>query len=156
VYAKITKDEHQITQVNVKELLVQLEKSIIHPNTTRIEIEGTFQPVTYDKEMLEQVFYHLISNAIKFIDKPFGIIYVRSKEQEDRWVFSVADNGVGIDKVYFDKIFQPFQKVGSQNDSEIVGFGLTIVKKIVETFGGELWLESETEAGTTFFFTVPK
>ncbi len=77
-------------------------------------------------------------------------------EEGDSWKFSVADNGPGIDKKDFERIFKIFQKLAPQTDSGSIGVGLTIAKKIVETLGGKIWLESEVGKGTTFFFTLPK
>jgi light-regulated signal transduction histidine kinase (bacteriophytochrome) len=116
--------------------------------------------VVCDATALTEVFHNLISNAIKYNDKPVPIIEISCEEQphpdtgQPEYVFSVRDNGVGIKKEYFEKIFQIFQRLHS--DQEGTGIGLSIVKRVIEWHGGRLWLESEEGKGTTFYFTIPK
>jgi signal transduction histidine kinase len=109
-----------------------------------------------DPTRIQQVFQNLLSNAIKYMDKSDGRIVVDWREDEQFWHFSVQDNGPGIDKKHFDKIFQIFQTLAPRDAYESTGIGLTLVKKIVETYGGKIWLDSELKKGTTFFFTLSK
>lgn len=90
------------------------------------------------------------------MDKPGGNIKVGCVDEGDHWKFSVADNGPGIDEKYHDKIFQIFQTLTPRDERESTGLGLTIVKKVIELRGGEIWVESEPGAGTTFHFTLPR
>ena len=103
-----------------------------------------------------QVFQNILSNAIHYIDKPEGHISIKCKRDEKQWVFSVADNGPGIEEKYFDKIFQMFQTLGMNKDSDGTGIGLALVKRIIEKWGGSIWVESKIGYGSTFFFTMPK
>jgi light-regulated signal transduction histidine kinase (bacteriophytochrome) len=90
------------------------------------------------------------------MDKPEGKIRINCLEQEDFWKFSIADNGPGIEKEYFERIFKMFQTVSSHDNQDSTGIGLSIVKKIIESNDGNVWLESEPQNGCTFFFTLPK
>jgi light-regulated signal transduction histidine kinase (bacteriophytochrome) len=90
------------------------------------------------------------------MDKTEGKITVGSSEEAECWKFYVADNGPGIEEKYFEKIFQVFQTLQPRDEMEVVGIALPIVKKIVEMYGGKIWLESEVGKGSTFFFTLPK
>jgi light-regulated signal transduction histidine kinase (bacteriophytochrome) len=90
------------------------------------------------------------------MDKPQGQIKVGCVEENGFWRFNVTDNGPGIEKKYFEKIFQIFQTLASRDDFESTGIGLTVVKKIVELYGGRVWVESKPGEGSTFFFTLPK
>jgi light-regulated signal transduction histidine kinase (bacteriophytochrome) len=104
-----------------------------------------------------QVFHNLINNAIKYSRN--GIkpeIHISGKEFADEWVISVSDNGIGIEKDYFDKIFTLFQRLHKKNEYSGTGMGLSIVKKIIEKQGGKIWLESTIGEGSTFRFSIPK
>jgi signal transduction histidine kinase len=103
-----------------------------------------------------QVFQNLLSNAVKYMDKPQGLIKVGCVEEDGFWQFYVADNGPGIEEKHFEKIFQLFQTLASRDESESTGIGLTIIKKIVEMYGGKTWVQSQVGEGSTFFFILPK
>jgi PAS domain S-box-containing protein len=110
-----------------------------------------------DKTRIEQVFYNLMSNALKFNDKPNVVVEVAWRDHDAQFYeFSVADNGIGIEPQYYEKIFKIFERLNPREEYEGTGAGLTIVKKIVEHHGGRIWLESQPQQGTTFYFTLPK
>jgi len=113
--------------------------------------------VTGDPSQLAQVFQNLIGNAIKFHrnGQP-PTVHVSAQENERQWTFSVRDTGIGIEPQYLDRIFMVFQRLHRKTEYEGTGIGLAIVKKIVDRHGGEVWVESEPGAGTTFYFTIPK
>jgi signal transduction histidine kinase len=90
------------------------------------------------------------------MDKPEGVIKVGCLEEGDFWKFSVSDNGPGIAEEHFEKIFRLFQTLQAKDQFESTGVGLTLVKKIVELYGGSIWVESKVGEGSTFFFTLPK
>jgi signal transduction histidine kinase len=116
--------------------------------------------VMCDATAMTEVFHNLISNAIKYNDKPHPVVEVGCEEKADHstgqgeYVIHVRDNGLGIKQEYFEKIFQIFQRL--QRDEEGTGIGLTIVKRVVEWHGGRIWVESEFGSGTTFYFTLLK
>ena len=111
-----------------------------------------------NSQQMDQLFTQLIDNAIKFRDparKPE--IVIRSEARDQGYVFSVSDNGIGMDKAYKDKIFALFLRLHNQQSAyEGSGIGLSIVKKIVEQHEGKIWIESEVGKGTTVFFFLPK
>jgi light-regulated signal transduction histidine kinase (bacteriophytochrome) len=116
----------------------------------------TLPEVTYDGTQLSMVFRNLISNAIKFNEGPEPRVQIGVTEEEKEFIFSVADNGIGIEAQHFDKIFIIFQRLHRSEEYRGTGAGLTIVKKIIERHRGRIWVESVIGKGTTFFFTVPK
>ncbi|MBI3587300.1 MAG: PAS domain S-box protein [Ignavibacteriales bacterium] len=105
---------------------------------------------------LRIVFRNLISNALKFSDKPIPRIHISAQVEHDAVIISVRDNGIGIDPAYFDKIFMIFQRLHKKEEYEGAGAGLTIVKKIIEANGGRIWVESKLHEGTVFYFTIAR
>ncbi len=110
-----------------------------------------------EKKRLVQLMENLLSNAVKYVGKenPSPRIELGVQARDGRKVFFVRDNGIGIEKIYFEKIFEVFQRLPpAKKIEEGTGIGLAIVKRIVEHHGGRIWLESEPGQGTTFFFTL--
>ena len=103
------------------------------------------------------MFQNLIGNAIKF-NKP-GVapkVHISAKQDENNWIFSVSDNGIGINQQYADRIFKIFQRLHTRDEYPGTGIGLAICKRIAEQHGGTIWIESVPGSGSTFFFTIPK
>jgi light-regulated signal transduction histidine kinase (bacteriophytochrome) len=111
--------------------------------------------VTADSNQLFRLFQNLVSNALKFRGPEPPRIHVSSRREEGSWVFSVRDNGIGIDPKYKDRIFVIFQRLHTMDTYAGTGIGLSICKRIVERHGGRIWVESEPGNGSTFFFTIP-
>jgi signal transduction histidine kinase len=103
---------------------------------------------------IKLVLRNLISNAIKFNKNNSPFIKITMDESDKRILFSIQDNGIGIEKRFFDKIFVIFQRLNPEYEGS--GAGLAIVKKIIELYQGQIWLESEIGKGTTFYFSLPK
>jgi len=132
-------------------------------NTLQISIKESQAQVTHDPlpklmaddTQLEMLFQNLIGNAIKFHGEKPPRVHVGVKKDKQNWVFSVKDNGIGIDPQFFERIFIIFQRLHNREDYPGTGIGLAISKRIVERHGGRIWIESQPEKGSTFFFTLP-
>jgi len=112
--------------------------------------------VMADPVQLRQVFQNLISNALKFRKPDVPVeIHISAEQLKDKVEFSVADNGIGIEPQYFEKIFVIFQRLHAMDKYEGTGIGLAIVKRIIDRHGGRIWVESEPGKGSTFHFTIP-
>jgi PAS domain S-box-containing protein len=116
---------------------------------------GALPVVNADETQLAQVLQNLIGNALKFRSTRPPKIRLNASPHNGEWLFSVEDNGIGIDQQFADRIFQMFQRLHEQGKYEGSGIGLAIAKKIVERHGGRIWFESQLGVGTTFYFTLP-
>jgi light-regulated signal transduction histidine kinase (bacteriophytochrome) len=154
-YSTIGKTEKNIYEVDLNILIDDILLAIDNPDDIKISIPNKLPVVKGDQHRLELLFHHLIHNSIKFNDKgKEGLVEINFSNEGKYWHFSIKDNGKGIEKQYFDKIFIAFQKL--ENDYKSTGIGLSIVKKIVETYNGEIWLKSTPNVETTFYFKIKK
>ncbi len=153
-YSGIDQAEHVKKDIPIQHVVKEIISAIHVPDHIVIDVHKTLPVVKGDTFRLQQLFQNLISNAIKYNDKQQGSVRISCKEQENYWLFIIADNGAGISKKYHEKIFQIFQTLDDKNES--TGVGLSIVKKIVDLYDGKIWLESEEGVGTTFYFTLKK
>ena len=103
---------------------------------------------------LAQVFQNLIGNAIRYRRDVPPRVHIAAERQGDAWLFSVKDNGIGIEPQYKDQVFGIFKRLHSTADSG-TGMGLAICQRILERAGGRIWVESEVGSGSTFYFTIP-
>ena len=117
---------------------------------------GELPALRCDSSQLVQVFQNLIGNAIKFSRPDYApVVHVEATREGAAWEFSVADNGIGIEPKYFERIFQMFQRLHTRQEYEGTGIGLALCRKIVERHGGRIRVESIPHQGTMFFFTIP-
>ncbi len=115
---------------------------------------GPLPTVLADEGQLRQLFQNLIGNALKFRGDAAPLIRIQAVRRNTHWMFSVSDNGIGMDMKYAERVFQMFQRLHSRDKYEGTGIGLAISKRIVERHGGQIWIESTLGSGTTFFFTL--
>lgn len=155
LYSNVTGKE-QLNNVNVTEVLNNLVEAMNCAGNISISIADKLPNIIYNKTRLSQMFSNLIENSIKFSNKPQTKIVIDCRENKKEWIFSVVDNGPGIEKKYFEKIFQIFQTLQTRDEIETAGVGLAVVKKIAEMNNGKVWIESKFNSGCKFFFTVPK
>jgi chemotaxis family two-component system sensor kinase Cph1 len=109
-----------------------------------------------DETQLVQVFQNLIANAIKYHGaEPPQVHVSATRNGSNEWVFSVRDNGMGMEQQYFERIFILFQRLHGQKEFAGTGIGLAMCKKIVDRLGGRIWVESQPTKGSTFYFALP-
>jgi signal transduction histidine kinase len=141
------------TQAALDQALANLQTAI--EDRSAMVSCGQLPMVWANHGMLVRLFQNLISNALKFCKAERPIVRIQAEARGGDWVFSVADNGIGIDPQYKDRVFLIFQRLHKQSEYPGTGIGLAVCKRIVERNGGRIWLESEPGKGTTFFFTLP-
>lgn len=156
-FSRLGRKEIQRTHLDMEQLVngTILELNKIHPLKAEINI-GRLHSVQADYLLMNQVFISLISNGIKFSSKKEKpVITISSEEKDNEVIFSVKDNGTGFDMRYYDKLFQVFQRLHSNEDFEGTGVGLAITKRIVNKHGGKVWAESKQGEGSVFYFSLP-
>lgn len=154
-YSRLGRIKERLKEINIRQMIDEILATITIP--PGISVTHDKLPIILSEKVpLSQVFHNLISNAIKFMDKPGGNVHIGYRELDGFHEFSVRDSGPGIDPKYFDKIFQIFQTLQPRDEFESTGVGLTIAKKAVEMKGGKIWLTSIPGEGSTFYFTWPK
>lgn len=159
-FSRIGRTEEDKEMVNIGGLLqeaVDLNRKSIKEKQAEIIWDEALPEIYTFKSPLRQVLHNLINNGLKYqAEGVKPIIRIKLEENPKQWKFVVADNGIGIDSVYFDKIFTLFQRLHRKEEYSGTGVGLAICKKIIENLGGEIWVESEEGAGSQFCFTLPK
>ena len=158
-YATIGKVDLELEPVDVSEVIKIARTNLklkIEETDTNI-LSGEMPTVKAIASFLVQLFQNLLGNAIKFRHQDSRpIILINAIEKDNEWLFSVKDNGIGIADEHKERIFVIFQRLHHRNKYEGTGIGLSICHKIVTQLGGKIWIESEPDKGSTFFFTVPK
>lgn len=158
-YSRVGRGEDKMEMVSLQLLvkdILTLQRQHIQELGAEISVDP-MPTVAGLKAPLRQVFHNLISNALKY-HKPGRQprIRIRASEGEREWLFSVQDNGIGIEEAYFERIFVLFQRLHSKQDYSGTGIGLAVCKKILENMGGRIYLESSPGQGSTFYFTLPR
>ncbi len=157
--SRLRRKSNPYKEVNVNELLKEIVDSLeytIREKNAKIDIQEGLPNINCDHIRYKQVFYNLLTNALKYCDKERLEVKIGCKDSPEEYVFFVKDNGIGIREEDFDKVFMIFQRLHNADKYEGSGAGLTIVKTIVEAHKGTMWLESEVGKGSTFYFTFPK
>ena len=158
-YARSVDEELPLTSVKIYEVIEWAE------NNLHVAIQSSNASIVYDRYALPvvrgntlalvQLFQNLLSNAIKYRSAEHPRIEISAERQNAQWLFSVRDNGIGISQAYNKRIFRLFQRLHTAHEYPGTGIGLALCKKIVQTHGGDIWVESEAGKGSTFMFTLP-
>ncbi len=153
-YSKVDKAKDTKTQVNFNLLIEEVLKTFDYKENLSVNVLNEMPTLLVDETQIRQVFQNLISNAIKYNDKPNCKINISAKKIGAHWQFCIEDNGPGIDESYHEKIFQLFQTLQTKDKFESTGLGLSIVMKVVKLYNGNVWIESKLQKGSKFFFTL--
>jgi light-regulated signal transduction histidine kinase (bacteriophytochrome) len=154
-YSRVGRVTEAIVAVDLNRLVGDVIDLLAPPANITVSVENPLPTIMAEPTRIQQVFQNLLSNAIKYMDKPEGKIRIVCSAEGAQWKFSISDNGPGIESRHFEKIFQLFQTLAPRDRVESTGVGLSLVKKIVEMYGGRIWIESKVGEGSTFFFTLP-
>ncbi len=157
-YSRVGSNAEVFQETDINELLATL-KGVFYKTCeeTGASIHvGKMPIVKANKTQLFQLFQNLVSNALKYHSELVPEIVISFEENADEYIFSVKDNGIGIDPSFHEKIFIIFQRLHSRTEYSGTGIGLAICKKILERHGGKIWVASEPGKGSNFFFSISK
>ena len=157
-YSRVTTKGQQLQPVDAKACceaaIRNLQKSI---EDAQAEVRvGPMPVISGDPTQMTQLFQNLIGNAIKYRNERKPEIHVGANSNGNKWIFSVQDNGIGIEPQYFERIFQMFQRLHTRKEFSGTGIGLAVCRKIVQRHGGRIWVESQLGQGSNFLFTIPR
>lgn len=153
--AKVARTPEPESSVPTFQLVTEVATVLAPPASVSIQPAHDLPTISGNPDRLYQVFQNLLDNAVKYLDKPQGRITVTASRRRNSWEFRIADNGPGIPERYQEKVFQIFQRLDPSGMIPGTGLGLTLVKRIVETRGGRIWIESRDGEGATVCFTWP-
>lgn len=155
-YSRIGRLEQPHETIALTELVHEVLDLLNPPDSIHVIVDAGLPVIVASRTRMMQVFQNLIGNAIKFMNKTPGKIRVQCEDDGSHWTFTITDNGPGIEERFQERIFQIFQTLQPRDKVESTGIGLALVKKIIELYGGKVWVESTIEQGSTFVFTLPK
>src|SRR3989338_6938927 len=160
--SKISRIKNQYENVPIADLIQEVKVRIefdLHDHKSELIVSGEMPVIYCDRIKMTEVFFNLINNAIKFSSKIAGQtprVEIGCRTEPEKTVFYVKDNGIGIDPQYQEQIFEIFRRLHTETEYEGTGAGLSIVKRVVDDYGGKIWVESELGKGATFWFEIPK
>jgi light-regulated signal transduction histidine kinase (bacteriophytochrome) len=157
-FSRVGRISEPLTEVDTALLVARAESTLaarIEETDGAVIVEGDLPVVLGEASLLVLVFQNLIGNALKFRGAEPPIVRVHADRDGDVWEFTVADNGIGIDAEYADRIFVIFQRLHPRTSYDGTGIGLAMCRKIVEYHGGRIWLDTRIREGATFHFTLP-
>ncbi len=159
-YSRVNSGTHEVVSLDPKDSITvvinSLNQRIIETNAT-IEIKEVPEKILGNPTKIKQLFQNLIANAIKFQSPELNpVIIVSGREERDRWIFSISDNGIGIKEEYYEKVFGIFTKLHHKSVYPGSGIGLSVCQRIVEQHDGEIWVDSVVDKGTNFHFSIGK
>ncbi|MFX1273712.1 MAG: ATP-binding protein [Promethearchaeota archaeon] len=156
-YSRITTHQRPLEMTNFEKVLQEVKLNLQEAikESGAIITNDPMPELRVDRSQIVQLFQNLIGNAIKFVSETKPRIHVGVNQNNSEWIFSIQDNGIGIEEEYFEKLFKIFQRLHTRMEYPGSGVGLAICKKIVERYGGKIWVESEIGKGSIFYFTIP-
>jgi light-regulated signal transduction histidine kinase (bacteriophytochrome) len=157
-YSRIGKVNEPLKEISISDVVEEVK--LLHQNQIeelKANIAYTSLPVIKaHRTPIRQLFQNLISNGLKYHQQGNAPeVNIACISKEDEWVFCISDNGIGIEPMYFEKIFSIFQRLHNREEYSGTGIGLAITKKIVEHMGGKIWVESTPGEGSRFYFSLP-
>jgi signal transduction histidine kinase len=156
IYSRAGRVDIETEKIDLNILVKEVIDTAAFPPHVHIQINNTLPKLQVAKYPMIQVFSNLIGNAVKHNDKTNIEINIDCVEQSDDWLFSIKDNGPGIEEQFHEKVFQIFQTLKTKDEMNSTGIGLSVVKKIIDNVGGKIWIESKPGDGCTFFFALKK
>lgn len=157
-YSRLNTSIKERTETNLNDVMGEVKGkyiSVIENSGATLRIDD-LPLVNASRKQMVQIFGHLLENALKFRSEVTPEINISSRRDNDNWIISVKDNGLGIDPAFFEKIFIVFRRLhNDETKYSGTGIGLALCKKIAELHGGNIWVESVTGGGSTFYFTLP-
>ena len=159
IYSRVGSQKKSFEKTNLAFIMEQVRQNLkvaIDEHQATVVTQGPMPIIIANPGQILQLFQNLIGNGIKFHGNNLPEVCINAIQQSDGWLFSVRDNGIGLDMYYAERIFLIFQRLHNQKDYPGTGIGLSVCKKIVEQHGGRIWVESEPGKGATFYFTIPR
>jgi PAS domain S-box-containing protein len=153
-YSKVDSLEFENKKIDLNLIINNISNIIDIPSNVSLKILNKLPTILAEEFRMQQLFQNIIVNSTIYIDKPIGIIEVDYTENNESYIFTIKDNGPGISEENHKKIFNVFQSFTKNEKS--TGIGLSIVKRIIDNYKGEIWIESEINIGTTFFIKLFK
>ena len=158
ILSRVGRKYTEIETIDLNKLVdaITLDLSAILEEKNGKIIKNELPSMTTQKVWIRQLFTNIISNGLKFNESETPTVWIDYEDKSEYNQFSIRDNGIGIEEKYYEKLFKIFQRLHTQDEYPGTGAGLSICKKIIEFWGGEIWVESKLGQGSTFFFTIPK
>lgn len=157
VYSRVGTQGKEFTKVDMNNIAVKVIGdlgTVIAESGAEVE-HDVLPEIIADPFQMSQLLLNLIINAIKFRGKELPRVQIGVRQEKDEWIFSVTDNGIGIDPEFAQRVFIIFQRLHARDEYPGTGVGLAICQRIVERHGGRIWIKSTPGKGTTVFFTIP-
>lgn len=158
-YSRVGRKEAKVRDTKINNIiegkLIDLQQLIKDKNAT-VNIQNIPLTLICEPVQLGLVFYNLINNGLKFNKSPNPTITINAEEEPNRVIFSVADNGIGIENKFREKVFEIFKRLHTRDKYDGTGIGLALCRKIIYRHNGDIWFDSEKDKGTTFYFSISK
>jgi signal transduction histidine kinase/Tfp pilus assembly protein PilF len=157
-YARLSEQDNPDEEINLNLIVNDIKDSLISKHlekSVEININNKLPIIKSQSTNMHLLFKNLIENGIKYNESNQARININCQTETDKYIFSIKDNGIGIDEEYYPRIFEMFKRLHNRSVYEGTGLGLSISKKIVDSFGGKIWVDSKMGDGSTFYFSIP-